>query len=264
MNSKNQAKELAVQSRRHFITTSLMAVTATYITPINMITTNIDQPFKAIAFDGFVIFNPKPVQMLLNELLGSKAAEFGILWRAKQFEYTWLRTVSSTYKNFWDVTSDALNYACIKTGETIADQNKQRLLQKFLELDLWPEVLDGLKELKAKGYKLAFLSNFTPEMMQANVKKNNLEPYFDFQLSTDKVKEFKPSPKAYHMGIEAFKFKKHEILFAAFGAWDASGAKAFGYPTYWVNRLQVPLEELGVIPDGIGHNFNDLTQFLNN
>ena len=217
---------------------------------------------KAIAFDGFVIFDPKPVQKQLNELLHEKGVEFGSIWRTKQFEYTWLRTVTGKYKNFWEVTADALEYTIRKTGITVSSDNKQLLMQKFLNLDVWPEVVEGLKELKQKGYKLAFLSNFTSEMMMANVQKNQLQSYFDYFLSTDQVSAFKPSPKAYQMGIDSFHLTKDEILFAAFGAWDASGAKSFGYPTFWVNRQQVPLEELGVIPDGFGSNFNDLLNFL--
>ena len=93
---------------------------------------------------------------------------------------------------------------------------------------------------------MAVLSNMTPAMMQACVKASGLEAMFEFQLSTDRVKAFKPDPAAYHMGLDAFRLQRQEIAFVAFGGWDAAGAKAFGYPTYWVNRLGLPPEELGV------------------
>lgn len=249
-------------TRRYFISTSLLAMTATVMSPLFMNAQYKQTKFKAIAFDGFVIFDPRPVQMLLTELLAEKGVEFGTIWRSKQFEYTWLRTVSGKYKNFWEVTEDALKYTVKKTGVSLSTDNKQQLMQKFLELNIWPEAIQGLKELKQQGYRLAFLSNFTKEMMQVNIQNNKLQEYFEFQLSTDLVTAFKPSPLAYQMGINAFNLRKEEILFAAFGAWDATGAKSFGYPTYWVNRQHVPLEELDVTPDGTGNNFNDLMNFL--
>lgn len=249
-------------TRRRFITTSFLAISAAIMSPYVMKAQNRQTKFKAIAFDGFVIFNPQPVQTLLTALLAEKGSEFGSIWRTKQFEYTWLRTVSGKYKNFWEVTEDALAYTIKKTGVSLTADNKKQLMQKFLELEVWPEVIHGLKELKQQGYRLAFLSNLTPEMMQSNIQNNQLQEYFEFQLTTDAVNAFKPSPLAYQMGINAFHFKKEEILFAAFGAWDATGAKSFGYPTYWVNRQGVPLEELDVTPDGIGNNFNDLIDFL--
>lgn len=249
-------------TRRYFLTTSLLAMASTMFVTISMKAQDKQTKIKAIAFDGFVIFDPKPVQDSLNQFLGEKGQEFGSIWRSKQFEYTWLRTVSGKYKNFWEVTEDALEYTIKKTELSLSTENKQELMQKFLQLKVWPEVIEGLKTLKREGYRLAFLSNFTKEMMQANIQKNELQSYFDYQLSTDMVSAFKPSPLAYQMGIDAFCLEKQQILFAAFGAWDATGAKAFDYPTFWVNRQHVPLEELDVIPDGIGHNFNDLLGFL--
>ena len=85
---------------------------------------------------------------------------------------------------------------------------------------------------------------------------------FEPHLSTDQVRAFKPDPRAYQMGIDAFGLRREEIAFAAFGGWDAAGARAFGYPTFWVNRMNAPVEELGVAPDGIGANLHDLAHFV--
>ena len=97
----------------------------------------------------------------------------------------------------------------------------------------------------------------------ANLRQgSNLEGLFEFQLSTDRVKTFKPDPAAYSMATEAFDLGKHQIAFVAFGGWDVAGAKAFGYPTYWVNRLNVSPEELGVSADRTGHDLSSLPMFI--
>jgi 2-haloacid dehalogenase len=99
-------------------------------------------------------------------------------------------------------------------------------------------------------------------MMDAAVKNSELEGFFELNLSTDRVKAFKPDPRAYQIGLDAFRLAKEEIAFAAFAGWDAAGAKWFGYPTFWVNRLGAPVEELGVTPDGIGSGLGDLVKFV--
>jgi 2-haloacid dehalogenase len=108
------------------------------------------------------------------------------------------------------------------------------------------------------------LSNFTPRMLEAGVKNGGLEGLFEDLLSTDRVQAYKPDPRAYQMGVEAFGLQKSEIAFAAFGGWDAAGAKAFGYPTFWNNRLGQPAEELGVTADATGATLNELAAFLLN
>ncbi len=109
---------------------------------------------------------------------------------------------------------------------------------------------------------MAFLSNLTDAMLDAVVKNSALEGFFEPHLSTDKVKAFKPDPRAYQMGLDAFKLRKEEIAFAAFAGWDAAGAKWFGYPTFWVNRSNAPVEELSATPDGMGSGLGDLVKFV--
>jgi 2-haloacid dehalogenase len=116
--------------------------------------------------------------------------------------------------------------------------------------------------LKGAGIRMAFLSNFTADMLDAAMRNSGLEGIFEPHLSTDLVKAFKPDPRAYRMGVDAFGVAKEEILFAAFAGWDAAGAKRFGYPTFWVNRANAPLEELGIAPDGTGAGLQDLVAFV--
>jgi 2-haloacid dehalogenase len=104
----------------------------------------------------------------------------------------------------------------------------------------------------------------TPAMLQAGIRNSQLDGVFDHVLSTDAVKAYKPDPRAYQMGLDALGLRREQILFAAFAGWDAAGAKSFGYPTFWVNRQNQPVEELGVIADGIGATLTDLATFLTN
>jgi 2-haloalkanoic acid dehalogenase type II len=151
--------------------------------------------------------------------------ELSNAWRTRQFEYTWLRTLGGHYADFWQVTEESLVYAAKALGVDPSAGQRDRLMQSYLGLKAWPDVAPALKELKAAGIRMAFLSNFTDAMLDAAVKNSGLEGFFEPHLSTDKVKAFKPDPRAYRMGLDAFKLKKDEIVFAAFAGWDAAGAK---------------------------------------
>jgi 2-haloacid dehalogenase len=160
------------------------------------------------------------------------------------------------------VTEESLVFAAKLRGIGLSADKRDQLMQTYLALKAWPDVVPALKQLKAAGIRMAFLSNLTDVMLDAVVKNSGLEGFFEPHLSTDKVKAFKPDPRAYQMGLDAFKLKKEEIAFAAFAGWDAAGAKWFGYPTFWVNRLNTPVEELGVTPDGMGLGLGDLVKFV--
>jgi 2-haloacid dehalogenase len=217
---------------------------------------------KAIAFDAFPIFDPRPVFARVEEIFPGKGAELSNAWRTRQFEYTWLRTASQRYADFWKVTEDALVFAAKMLKLDLTPEKREQLMGAYLELKIWPDVLPALKSLNEAGIRLAFLSNFTPKMLDAAIESSGLEGMFEHTLSTDKVKTYKPDPRAYQMGIDAFRLKREEILFVPFAGWDAAGAKWFGYTTFWVNRLNLPVEELGVAPDATGGNLTDLVNFV--
>jgi len=216
---------------------------------------------RAIAFDGFPIFDPRPVFAKAEALFPGKGGELSNAWRTRQFEYTWLRTLSGSYVDFWQVTEQALVFAAKLTKLEMSGAQRDQLMAAYLELKAWPDAAPALKRLKDAGIRMAFLSNFTNEMLDAAVRNSGLQGMFEAHLSTDRVQAFKPDPRAYRMGVDAFGMAKEEIAFAAFGGWDAAGAKRFGYPTFWVNRANTPLEELGVTPDGIGAGLSDLVAF---
>lgn len=218
--------------------------------------------FKAIAFDAFPIFDPRPVFARAEQIFPGKGAEFSNAWRTRQFEYTWLRTVSQRYADFWAVTEDALVFAAKMLKLDLTPEKRAQLMSGYLELKAWPDAPQALKSLKATGVRLAFLSNFTPKMLDAGIKNAGLEGTFEHVLSTDAARTYKPDPRAYQMAIDAFNLKREEILFVPFAGWDAAGATFFGYTTFWVNRLNLPAEELGVTPDAAGGNLTDLVNFV--
>ncbi len=218
-------------------------------------------PVKAIGFDAFVIFDPRPVAALAEELLPGKGEALTAMWRTRQFEYAWLRTLTGHYVDFWKVTEDALIYAAAATKIELPAEKRDRLMQAYLALKAYPDVLPGLQALRSAGIRLAFLSNFTKPMLDADVASAGLKGLFEEHLSTDRVQAFKPHPRAYQMGIDGFGVRREEIVFAAFGGWDAAGAKAFGYRTFWANRFHLPVEELDTKPDAIGDTLQDLVSF---
>ena len=217
---------------------------------------------KAIAFDAFPIFDPRPVFALAEQIFPGRGAELSNEWRTRQFEYTWLRVADRRYADFWHVTQDALEFAASKLSLDLSPENRDRLMNAYLQLKAWPDVPTALASLKQSGVRLAFLSNFTRAMLDANIKSAGLAGAFEQVLSTDQVKTYKPDPRAYQLGVDSLKLRREEILFVAFAGWDAAGAKLFGYPTFWVNRQKLPAEKLDATPDGDGESLTQLVQFL--
>jgi len=218
--------------------------------------------FKAVAFDYFVVFDANSVIPAVEAAYPGKGAEFTKLWRAKQFEYCFLRSLTGRHADFFEVTGDALAYAAEAMKLDLPPEKRERLLNAYLTLTPWPDTLDALRRLKAAGVRVITLANFSGRMLQANAERAGLAGYFEELLSTEVNKTYKPDPKAYALGMERLKLAKEEILFAAFGSWDAYGAKAFGYPTLWVNRFGLPAEKLGVAPDKIAPDMKGLLELV--
>jgi 2-haloacid dehalogenase len=217
---------------------------------------------EAIGFDAFTTFNPTSVSTVAESLFPGKGAELIGAWRTRQFEYQWLRALSGHYADFWQVTEDALVFAAKLLKVDLTSQKREELMDALLRIKPWPDSVAALQTLKKLGVRLALLSNVTPKVLQVWIANGGLENIYEHVLTTERIKTFKPDPRAYQMGIDAFGLTREQIAFAAFGGWDAAGAKWFGYRTFWVNRLKLPVEELGVAPDAIGENLNDLVEFV--
>lgn len=218
--------------------------------------------FKAVAFDYFVIFNPDSVISEVEKVFPGKGAEFTKVWRTKQFEYGFLRSITNQHEDFFKVTEDALIYAAESLKLSMSSEQRSRLLNAYLNLKPWPDAVAALKKLKAAGVRLITVANFSHKMLKANADKAGITNLFVELLSTEVNKTYKPDPRAYALAMEKLKLQKNEIAFAAFGGWDAYGAKSFGYSTYWVNRFNLPTEKLGITANETSNNIDGLVEFV--
>ena len=179
--------------------------------------------------------------------LGEQAEAVSTIWRTKQLEYTWLRSLMQRYVDFWIVTRDALDYALDSKG--IDDNSlRQDLLNAYHELACYPEVPGTLSKIKKMGLGTAILSNGSPQMLDVGVSNSNLGKVLDSIISVDTIKVFKPSPKVYQLAIDQLGCNTEEILFFSSNAWDVSGAAIFGFQTVWVNRFAQASERLPGTP----------------
>ncbi len=217
---------------------------------------------KAIAFDAFPIFDPRPIFAMVEKLFPGNGKALSNAWRTRQFEYQWLRALSGQYVDFWQASEDGLLFAVKQLKLKISTEQRSQLMNAYLNLKPWPDVVPALKQLKALDIKLVFLSNMTEKMLVTNMNNSGIAKYFDHVISTDSAKTYKPAANAYQLGVDTLGLKREEIAFAAFAGWDVAGAKWFGYPTFWVNRVGFPDEELGVKPDGMGKSLAQLVDFV--
>jgi len=220
------------------------------------------QKIKAVAFDAFPIFDPRPIFKLVETMYPKKGKTLNSVWKTRQFEYQWLRALSGKYVDFWQATDDALRFATKQLKINMSDEQHATIMNSYLNLKPWPDVISALKSLQDSNIRLAFLSNMTPKMLTTNIHNSGLDNFFEHIISTDIKKTYKPSQKAYQLGVDTLKLQREEIAFAAFAGWDVAGAKWFGYPTFWVNRAGFMKEELGVKADKIGNNLNHLIDFI--
>lgn len=218
--------------------------------------------FKAVAFDAFPIFDPRPIEAVATEMFPEQGKELVRLWRSRQFEYQWLRALGGNYKDFTGITEDALVHAAGQLDIPLTDDARKALMAPYAGLSAWPDAKDAVSKLKADGYQVVFLSNMTEGMLRSGLASSGLEGSFDGVYSTDSRKTFKPSPEAYQIALDELQLPREEILFVAFAGWDAAGAKWFGYPVFWVNRTGASREELGNAPDGTGRDLQALLEFL--
>lgn len=217
---------------------------------------------QAIVFDAYgTLFDVYSIARLAEKLFPGKGEALAALWRDKQIEYTHLRTLCSMYKPFWEVTQDALVFSCRKLGLDLNLDAQQALMSQYAKLQPFPECVDVLKQLQAQGFRLALLSNGNSEMLEAVVKAAGMQPLLSHLLSVDSVKKFKTAPEAYQLATDLFGVAARNILFVSSNCWDVCGAGWFGYKTFWVNRADAPLEELGVTPNGQGRSLTDLRAF---
>lgn len=196
-----------------------------------------------------------------RDALGEKFAALPTLWRDKQLQYTWLRTLEQRHADFWQVTADALDFT-LETLEISDRVLRDRLLNLYLRLEPFPEVHDVLRTLRAAGFKTAILSNGTSAMLAAAVAHAKLDGLLDAVLSVDAVGVFKPHPDVYRLATDRFGVAPEEVSFQSVNAWDAWGAAAFGLRVVWCNRYGQRAERLPGGPERVVASLAELPALL--
>ena len=211
---------------------------------------------RGYVFDAYgTLFDVHSVMEAGREITDDPAA-LSMIWRQKQLEYTWLRSLMGRYEDFWSVTDAALRYAVRRLGLSATDAQLARLMDAYLTLAPFPEVASALGRLA--GRPRAILSNGSPRMLDAIVRASGMGGALDHVLSVDAVRTYKPSPHVYALAPKAMGIAAGELLFVSSNAWDVAGAKAFGYRVAWCNRAGAPAEELGFGPDHVVRRLDEL------
>ncbi|WCM18240.1 (S)-2-haloacid dehalogenase [Paraburkholderia bryophila] len=251
---------------------------------------------KAVIFDAYgTLFDVHSVVAAAEQMFPGHGDALSQLWRQKQIEYTQLRTLADPagapgahYRPFWDITLDALRFAAKKRQLTLSRAAEKRLMDEYACLSAFPDAVPALRLLREAAsatlasttsttsttaeaeaaaqarapLRLAILSNGNPQMLDIAVKSAGMTGLFDHVLSVDAVRAYKPSPAAYTLGTQAFGAEPRELVFVSSNGWDVAGAAWFGFTTFWLNRQNAPVEELGVMPHGTGGGMHDLLAFL--
>jgi 2-haloacid dehalogenase len=204
---------------------------------------------RACVFDAYgTLFDYASAAASCRGDLGDKLEDLTALWREKQLQYTWLRTLEGRHADFWQVTGDALDFALDTLGME-SRPLRNRLMSLYLALAPFPEVPETLQRLKAAGLKTAILSNGSPSMLSAVVDNAGIGEFLDLTLSVEEVGVYKTHPKAYQLAVDRLGITRTAISFQSSNAWDAHAASAFGMRVVWCNRYGQPRERLPGAPD---------------
>lgn len=225
---------------------------------------------KAVVFDAYgTLFDVYSMGELAEALFPGNGQAFALMWRDRQIEYTRLVTMSDPnpggskhYLPFWELTVRSLHYVCKRMNLNLTSENEKRLMDQYAKLTGFEDSLSVLKTIKGKGMSTAILSNGSREMLATVVKSNGLMPYLDQVITVEDIRLFKTAPQSYELLLKAFPVKKEEVLFVSSNAWDALGAKWFGFDVFWVNRLGHPFEEIGEKPNYEGNSLSKVLEVI--
>ena len=214
---------------------------------------------QAWVFDAYgTLFDPLSVQGKAEELFPGRGKALSELWRSRQLEYTWLRSLMNRYADFWQVTREALVYASRSLGLRCEEPQEEQLMQEYLHLEVYPDVAAALESLP--NQRRAILSNGSPPMLQAVVEHAGLRRAFPTLLSVDHVRTYKPSPAVYELAVNALGLRKNQIGFVSSNYWDAAGAASFGFTAFWLNRSRSAPDELGTAPQATLASLGELAK----
>jgi 2-haloacid dehalogenase len=212
------------------------------------ITMPLPPQIKTIVFDAYgTLLNVRAIEEGLQTHFGDQAEAISAVWRSKQLEYTWLRTLMGKYLPFSEVTREALHFACEAQGVNLSQHMERDFIDRYFRLSAFPEVRETLKQLSEK-YQLAILSNADMAMLEGAVEYNQLSTYLTAVLSADTVGVFKPKPEVYEIAVRHFGQKREEIAFVSSNTWDVAGASAFGFFSIRLKRTNSPMDNMGFHP----------------
>ncbi len=217
---------------------------------------------RAVVFDAYgTLFDVASAAERASDVLGEKWQPLAEVWRSKQLQYTWLRSLMGRHVDFWQVTGDALDFAFASFG--IDDRSlRARLMELYERLGPYPDARGTLERLRAAGLRLAILSNGAPRMLATAARSAGLAPLLDAVVSVESVGIYKPHPSVYQLAVQQLGVWAGEIVFVSSNGWDAYGAKAFGFRVAWCNRARQPPERIPEPPDVEIHSLAELPALL--
>lgn len=191
---------------------------------------------KAFVFDAYgTLYDVQSLSQITKAEFPQHGDLITQVWRLKQLEYTWLRTLMQSYKSFWEISEESLIFTLNAIGLKTDRAQIDRIMDKYLHLDPYPDTIKSLEALK--GVPLAILSNGNQKILDALVENTGLDKHLDAVISIDKVNKFKPHPEAYSLVEATLKVKPEEVMFVSSNAFDATAAKNFGFQVSWIERV---------------------------
>ena len=244
--------------------TAAIAGTAWAATPVAAQMAGQFKNVKALAFDAYgTLLDVFSVTSLCENLFPGKGNQLSQIWRAKQLQYSLMRSLMGRHRDFWGLTEDGLVWASKNLQLDLTADKRKQLMEAYLSLAAFPDVKPGLESLKKQGVKLAILSNGEPKMLEAEAKSAGIRDLLDDIISVEEVKIFKPSPRVYNLAPERLKVSNAELGFVSGNSWDINGAASAGLNTFWIQRSagEVP-EELGFQASTVVKAITDLAPLL--
>ncbi len=217
---------------------------------------------RAVVFDAYgTLLDFASAAGRAGDALGDRWRALSDLWRRKQLEYTWLRSLMRRHVDFWQVTGEALDFA-LQSMDVHDPALRKRLMDLYLQLDAYPDARPALESLRGAGLRLAVLSNGSPGMLDAALRNARLDDLLDAVLSVEEVAVYKPSPEVYALAARYLDLLPGEVGFVSSNGWDAHGAGAFGFRVAWCNRAGQPPERLPGAPETTIRSLSELPAFF--
>jgi 2-haloacid dehalogenase len=218
----------------------------------------------ALAFDAYgTLFDVFSITALCDELFPGQGSALAQLWRAKQLQYSLLRSLMDRHRDFWRLTEDGLVYATKSLRLELTPEAHRRLMEAYLTLAAFPDVRPGLEALRRDGVRLAILSNGEPTMLAAAAKSAGIADLLHAIVSVEEVQVFKPSPRVYSLAADRLQADRGTVGFVSSNSWDTAGAGSAGLTTFWIQRTAAePSEELGFLPTHIVRAITELAPLL--